>query len=829
MAKKHSSKTATQEAIKSAEPRILSFKGWQGVNYADAPLTWEPLEIGPGKDRQTDLPSNYLMVQNNLITTDTRGLETRPDSRIIGEPPTITIGTSTFETEFTGIATVIRRLLFCAVRIKNFSPTTEVVVYRDLTVSGTSSWNIIRLINGEVFSHYGSSIDTFIENNFTSSIRINEIAQFAQYLIVTGVYNNELDSGDVPCMLVAKATFGVSPFSITVKGYFPRDNQWTLTNYVCGVPKVPNPTTANFSLQAVKMKSATVDGDEDAPTRIQICHVYTTIFGSTLAGPSVSNVKYKTIYVEYDPQLWNKKRYLHIQCDDKYYPDESSVYIIDENITRDSPINGVDLYARINENTEWFFIGHVSKFTQVIPNSDDSEYYYRWEYKWFGAMTDTKKWLNSSMTIPEENNTASPGVSHVACVDSRLYYWGVKGKQYRLYIGGNPGNELSISRGLGGAYIDIEAGSGYLIRGVTKWKTQSGANITTIMCWHQNTSKVKRFNLIETNLSLSNEVQYKSYMYEEVSNVTGCNSRWGYGVFEDGLYSVNRYGLMLVTMASEYNSQMKSQKVSGVIDPIFTERIGNRLNDSRMIYIDGIIYIALSETEGHSSSATSLDNVLLCYDIEKKAWYTFTHDEMLSSPDTDHILGIISVDSDDSQEGLGAITKNQVRLYPTTGIQNATVPAFQVIMETGELIPKMPKQAFYYIQQLEFRFDYFIGNPNNPATILIEGVDYYGRSFSIEKQLNIKSRGNHGLTGEQRAYIEWIRVDKIVESMRIRIKGKARFRLTHINARCYQQSDTIGTPYGFDSLDSYKDRHGNDHVIHHYIKDYNNLRKAVIA
>ena len=80
MAKKNSSKTATEKAIQSSEPRVISFKGWQGVNFVDAPLTWNPLETGQNKFRQTDLPPNYLMVQNNLNTTDTQSIETRMDS-----------------------------------------------------------------------------------------------------------------------------------------------------------------------------------------------------------------------------------------------------------------------------------------------------------------------------------------------------------------------------------------------------------------------------------------------------------------------------------------------------------------------------------------------------------------------------------------------------------------------------------------------------------------------------------------------------------------------------------------------------------------------------
>lgn len=164
-------------------------------------------------------------------------------------------------------------------------------------------------------------------------------------------------------------------------------------------------------------------------------------------------------------------------------------------------------------------------------------------------------------------------------------------------------------------------------------------------------------------------------------------------------------------------------------------------------------------------------------------------------------------------------------------------------------------QAFWYLQQLEFRFDYFVGDPNDAAVILIEGVDYYGRFFSIEKLLNYRQRNwqtinDNGLPPvvhhkvlpngpewdehvDQRNYVEWVRVDKIVQSFRIRIQGRARFRLTHINAKVYQQADTIGTPYGFDASDSYitwRSQVKNiEPKIHHYIDDYNNLRRAVVS
>jgi hypothetical protein len=281
--------------------------------------------------------------------------------------------------------------------------------------------------------------------------------------------------------------------------------------------------------------------------------------------------------------------------------------------------------------------------------------------------------------------------------------------------------------------------------------------------------------------------------------------------------------------------------MSSPIAPIFEDRLGTRLKDARMVCINDIIYIALSEDrpvggvpieDVSYEEPVTLDNVILCYDTLNQAWYTFTHDQTLNceyQEDPDNIRHIFAVDSDQAVEGLGVITSNYVYLYPTTCGQDAVVPLFDVLIETGELKPKDPMQALMYIQDLELRFDYFVSDPNNPPTVLIEGTDYYGRSFSIEKQMNIKSRGNHGKTGEMRSYIEWIRIDKYVESYRLRIKGKARFRLTHINVKFYVQADVTGTQWGFDARDHYLDAHGTEGEIHHCINDYNNLRRALVS
>lgn len=795
MAKKHSSKTATQEAIKNSEPRVNSYRGWQGVNFVDAPLTWEPLETGRDKFRETDLPPNYLMVQNNLVTTDTKSLETRRDSELLGTAPD--------GYRFTGVAGVYRHWLFCVARSTG-QAWHEKICYKPL---GGSSWTDITVRVGDVDDPIGVEVCEigFYEGNLVATAR--DLAQ----------------SAPVGLLLLARMDVDEEHGTLEINGVIWSGSA-SPENRICDTPKAVDRPTVDPSLEAVNMKfSDKAHGaTTDAPIRVEVKYCYTNRLGSTLCQ---TDSHCATLYVEISPALWTTGRFVRVRPGGAEDGEVSS-------------ITGIDLYGREGENLDWVFIGHVNVTPAQVRAGT-------WYYNWYGNMTDISQWLTSQLMVPTDNTTHGPDATHFSCHDSRMYYWGMESKPYRLWIGGNPGSEFSVARGLGGAWVDIEPGSGFDVKGTEKWKTTSGANIVTIMCGNRNTTKVKRFNLVETNLTLSNEIQYKSYMYEEVSNVVGCNSRWGHGVYSDGLYSLSRYGLMLTTMAMEYNSQMRNQCMSDVIDPIFTERIGKRISDGRMVCIDEVIYIVLSEESGHDDEPVPLDNVILCYDVNLKAWYTWTHDQDLTSPDSDKVLHVFAVDSDEYEEGLGVVTGEQVRLYPVTGIQQPVPPDFQVLVETGELVPRLPAQAFWYVQQLELRFDYFISDPDEedaPPTVLVEGVDYYGRQFQIEKRLNKNGRRwqtendngkgwdeDEGEWTEQREHVEWIRIDKYVESFRLRIKGKARFRLTHINAKMYQQSDTIGTPYGFDARDTYHNRRGGKTVIHHYIDDYNNLRRAVVS
>ena len=808
MAKKNSSKTATQEALKASEPKLQTFTGWQGVNFKDSPLGWEWGETKPAyenhdyRHHQSDLKSNFLLIQNNMVTTDNLTLETRPDAEIIARPPS--------GYKFTGVACLYHRWLFCVMETTVNGALRHVVKYHDIIDTNLSSWTDVRIKDAE---------DGWDPLRY----RISEIGYYQEKLIALAYHKSTDDDEEDPGY---KKWIG----EIFTADLFWLNNESRRFDETTGYKKrlqddievgtlesaiyVPDPTTPP-TLKAIGQVSNTTSdnvGDTIMTTRVQVYYCYVNQFGSTLPSNGA------TIYTEYNPVTWSSVRYLQIKG----------------NAPTNKKITGVDLYCTLDENSDAIFIGHVDLDYSVDANGN---WTYtsngKWTYNWLGAMSDISQWTNAQLIKPTENNTKGVTARYFSVHDSRLYFWGDPEHPYRLWIGGNPGAELSVARGLGGAFVDIEPGSGIEIHGTEKWKTTSGANIITMLCGNPNTNRVKRFNLVETSITVTNEIQSKGYMYEEVSNVVGCNSRWGHGVFADGLYTVSRYGLMLTTMAMEYNSQMRNTQVSDVIQPIFTERLGERLNDARMVHIDEIIYIILSEEKNKTSlygnEPQSLDRVILCYDINAKAWYTFTHG---SEGNNDGLLlHAMAIDSEEHEEGLGIISENAVTLYPTTGIQNTISPKFNILIETGELAARAPIQGFTYLCQLELRFDYFIGE----AEVTIQGVDYYGRDFIIKKYLNRPKygRNNDGSYGpndaEMRSHVEWIRVDKHVESYRLQIKGKARCRLTHINAKVYQDSARIGLPYGFDSGDGFINRHKQAEVIHHYVKDYNNLRRAIVT
>ena len=859
MAKKNSSKTVTEKAMQASEPKQQVFYQWQGVSFIEAPLGWEPLEnsqqagrpgLAQGYEqywtRQTDLKPQFLMVQNNVETTDNLTLETRPDSRKIVEMPEDPYGWKN-----TGVVHMFHHWMFLGQRLDSpvyggyvdrimcydmlsgdktyimLHNRGEADIVKDTFVKEILTYEGKLIATASCYSHVGDDTDVrgklyLADLNYEVTRTVEETGDVVtgDSITVRGVASNALNR-------VTSLARVEDPGNVTAAdaGWHTHPEGYTWDNGACHVWPVGDLKGNTDGSQ--------FPADDEHPeayspiTRFDVTCCWTNMLGSTVPSPMVgpndtpaNHPWCSTLWTNHDPVTFSSARYIHIWG---WLPNDWEA----------RGITGVDIYTDLDNKQTKAFIGHVDSENFVVDR-DNNQYY--WRFNWVGSMQDVSAWTNVALKVPEENSTQGAPCSHVANHDSRLYFWGDGDHPYRLYIGGNPGSELSISRGLGGAWIDIEPGTGYEVKGTAKWKTVAGASIVTIMCGNPNTNMVKRFNLVETNTTITNEVSSKGYMYEEVSNVVGCNSRWGYGVFADGLYSINRYGLMLTTMAMEYNSQMRNTNVSKPIEPIFTGRMGDRLYDTNLVCINDRIYIAVGaddyeEQELQPPASMRLDQVVLVYDIDTKAWYTFTHDQVprADGGKPESIHRIFAVDSDQHCEGLGLITDHYVYLYPTAGYdQEGVAPEFNALIETGELTTKVPKQETHYIQQLELRFDYFVGN----CDVVVEGVDYYGRPFRVLKHLNSEMHG-----GLMRDRTEYIRVEKWVESYRLRLIGQARFRLTAIVAKLYTTSRKVGMPYGYDAHDMYGDQHRRYLQqqretlwdTHHDVKDYNDLRKAIVT
>ena len=702
MAKKK--QTATQKAMTSSEPRVMSLRQWSGINVVEKSPGWNPLESEFAEPNQTDLQDSFLMVQNNCLCTVSKSIETRDDDVLIATAP------------------------------DGVSLTGVVCLQRDNLIAAFDDGSIRIHVLGEDPATWARIPVT--DPDGSGSPKWTEIGYYADTLICL--------SDEAECFighLGGLTTDGVSSRRL-----------------------VPDPTEGATLTPMGSLETGEV-------SRIQMTYVYTNVFGSTLRAPI------STIYTDSSPVEWSAAKYLRINGTAPTGYD----------------ITGVDVYFTMDDNTEFAFAGHVTL-------TDGGA----WSFNWLGALADTSQWTNVSLELPTENTTKGVNARHLTHIDGRLYFWGGD-MEYRLYIGGNPGNELSVARGVGGAFVDIEPGTGTHVECVLKHKTYSASSIVTVLCGNPNTEQVKRFNLLETNVTVTNELTSKGYMTEEVSNVVGCNSRWGAGVFEDGLYAVSRYGLALTTHAMEYNNQLRVGYASDQIKPIFTDRLGKRLNNARLVYVDGIIHLVLGEEE-----SDSLDPVIFCYDIGAKAWWTYTYGT------DEKIRHVFAVDSQDHEEGCGVVTPSKVALIPTTGPKMDTPPNFGTCyLLTGELSVRLPPNETCYLAQIELDFDYFVGE----AEVVVTGVDYYGRRFEVRKTVTYDEMVLNLQT--------WIRVDKLVRTYHLSLKGPARFRLIQVLQKTYSQSGKVNLVYGFDAWGQTRDHYDNTGAFDH-IDSYNNLIKVIV-
>lgn len=565
-------------------------------------------------------------------------------------------------------------------------------------------------------------------------------------------------------------------------GTTDRQELWTglvSSHAIANAKQVPNPTQLDRQTNLTQKGSLKISGsvDDTHPYRVILAYAFINKYGPTVCSPSLS------FAANYTVEDWHGGRYLNV------HGNLSDVLGSSWNTYG---VEAIEFFYAVGNASNLQFAGRID----LNPGTN------AWSFNWFGYIDATSMWPVANLIAPTENYTKGAPASHVACIDSRMYFWGNTTNPQRLWIGGNPGNLFSLSPGTGGGFVDVEPGSGQEIRVVTKYKTQSGASIVTMLCNSKNSSMEQRFNLVENSVSLSNEQSMKSWQAEQVAGAVGVKGFHGAIVCEDGLYSVSRYGLALTTMTMEYNSQIRTNYVSDPIKPVFTDKNSILLKNAILLECDGVLYVAFG------SGDNEVDSLLFCYDINQKAWWTVSLD--IDEP----ILNLIHIDYENYREGIGIITGNSVYLLPLTKNDSPVTEAdFNTTIQTGELSTTQPQQNWFYLSQMEFRFDYFIGS------VLVElvGIDQFGRRISVKKTIS------HDETKYNLA--EYMRVDLRLQSYQIRVTGIARFRLTHFIAKVYTMSSKQGLVWGFNDSESYR----SNGDIYPTFKDYNDIRDAIIV
>lgn len=833
MAKRNSTKTATKEALQASEPRLQAFRGWKGINFSEVSPLWNRyVDEVYTEDRQTDLAPNYLLVQNNFKTTAQASVETtfKPLKWCdLDDVPAITAS------HFTGVNVIDHDYGYFAVEgtQDGKAGTAILQVHRD-RIDSTSPTVLINNMSIETEG-------TYIKDTY----RFTDMHVYLDRFIAMAEYIGEDDK--------PHGTIFVSDSD---------DNHWFPSPLYGGYLLQPqteakpapgegedpiDPNSPGLYSPVIvtngELKGSTDPNDDifkenpDDPNSQPLwssqCTFYycmTNEFGATQHSMwDGDKAGYTTMFFNIGPSQWTTEDYITISGE----VSPSNIQAAIKDNTSYYPI-GVDIYMIMNESSYPIFVGHAD-----ADMNYGSQTLGKWTYKFFGAMTDMSEWSAGNLEVPQDNSTDGVHARYVNEIDGRLYYWGDPEFPYRLYVGGNAGHELSIALGLGGAYIDIEPGSGCEIKMVEKFKTYGGSSIVTILCSNVNGTKQHRYNLIETNITTTSELSTAVYMVEEIANVVGTTSRHGGGAWSDGLYYINRNGLMVTTQAMEYNSQLRSTLVSDPVAPVFEEQKGTEIANSYVVCIKDIIYMATChDTDNYTGIDPNIDHYnsfIWCYDIGLKSWYTiqptlWKEVEGETVPSVLIPCGLFVYDHEDSVfYGLGVIDPEQgVYVSPllnnqeTNSITAKEPQPFEI--HTAELGTSNPNTQWQWLCQLELNMDYFYGE----VEVEVNGVDYYGRRMHIVK--NVKSplddRNNSVMLT---AFNIPIRIDTLVRYYHIIIKGKGMLRLNNIVARTYTQSKKIGLVYGFDAEHYYMDRFNSqkDRYMHDAVSCYNNLDKLV--
>ena len=732
----------------NSEPRQQVFTGFSGCHFELSPNEFQDIIDTPSSyERQSDLQMNYVVIQNNAEITSNKTIETRENI--------VTLFTSDAGYTFQNACILIRDKLFVALSNGD-------IAVQSLSDSGNNAKMVGRVSHtnyGEVpASGFKFTDFEYIDNKLVAMSSYKNSNNSTKYSMYTGTIN-----------AISNARHIDKP-----------------------------PITGDLGVELVRKGSLTLSDTltTACPYRITIEYSYVNKYGPT----QVSNPR--TFYASKPVNEWNSKAFLQLSG---HFPYQSG--------NADSGVIAVEIYYTEGNRSTFNFAGRYDirdadrtsaqqisgEFGSSQAQVGDS--WGTWTFNWYGDLDTTYDYPVANLLPPDQNFTDGVAATRVKAIDSRLYFWGGNQTQ-RLWIGGNSSNLFSVSPGTGGGFVDIEPGTGKQVRFVDKYKTQSGNSIVTILCDSDNSSQEQRYNLVENNISLSNDQSMKSWQSEQVAGSVGCKSYYGAVVCEDGLYSISRYGLALTTMTMEYNSQIRTTYVSDPIKPVFTNPNETMLSNSILFELDGVIYMALGK------DGESLHNMIFCYDIDLKAWWTITLDT------TEKILNIFKVDYEGYQEGVGIITPYHIYMLPTTKnkFNESDSANFDFLIHTGELSTQQPQQGWQHLSQVEFRFDYFKGN----MQIELIGIDQFGRKVHTVKNIN-HSNMVYNLA-------EYMRVDLKLQSYQIRMSGTARFRLTHWISKLYVLSAKQGIVWGFNDSQTFRSS-GN---IHPTFKNYNDIEKAII-
>lgn len=810
MAKRNSTKTATKEAMSASEPKVLALAGWNGVNFQNTspdslPSDW--FDSGE-RDTQTNMKPKNLMIQNNVITTSDLSLETRPTQIPVWILPE--------GYEFTGVAKLVGKYLYAAVvkpsKVSD-KPYIEELMYTVIDEGKTDGEQYPRHIIG-MSNHFLSEDEYKRRDFFISDIQVVNYKGDRTLLVIEDNIGNS--GKEEPRNLLSSLRY----MTISKSGAPPEKVN------LSHIGKITDPTKDNGD------KFTVSNGKEDHPvicasskdtvvSTIVVTFSYTNDLGSTLYYKDAPTNGTTSINLSKPLQKFDYDSFLMISGQIGTHPNNKPT--------------GVNVYFTVNDNAYPVFAGHAD----VKENGS-------WALPYYGSFQDTGNWEIYNTTLPTQNTTKGCRCRYAKQIDGRIYFYGDRLFPERIYIGGNAGNELSYDVGLGGAYIDIEPGIGTEIKAVHKFKTASGASIVTALTTNVNTGLTQRFNIVENSVSVTDSISTKMYSSEQVANVVGTTSFHGSGVFWDGMYYIDRYGLRLTTQQMEYASQLMSRNVSEPIKPVFLDRLASSIDNAYVLFIDGIIYLSLAMNDNNDDA----NNVIFCYDVEAKSWYTYN---IVDSNGGVPILSLITIDyytksnliNDhpivDGSEGLGIVTKKAIYMIPTAGrdlgifqtkytedIYNDKKhqnPSFvdminHPFIETADVSAAIPPQGWCYLRQIEVNFDWFIGE----LDLIVEGYDVYGRAIKCTKHISQPKTVYN--------FQEWIMVGHKMRTWKVTLKNsgneRASFRLINILNKLYTYNKKVGIQYGFDSFSTFRTQHGEQKNLHTSIDSYNNLARYLL-